>query len=52
MAEMFFEHALSREPGPGEQEAFLALWRSLPEDGYSANRLIHRLVDTRAFGAP
>ena len=52
MAEMFFEHALSRKPGPADGQEFTALWRSLPADGYSANRLLHRLVDTRAFGAP
>jgi len=28
------------------------LWRSLPEDGYSTNRLLHRLIDTQTFGAP
>lgn len=52
LANMFFEHALGHEPGPADQEEFLALWQSLPEDGYSANRLIHRLVDTDAFGVP
>jgi hypothetical protein len=52
MADMFFEQALNREPLPDEQAEFAALWQSLPEDGHSARRLIHRLVDTRAFGAP
>ena len=52
LAQIFFEHALSRAPNPDEIDEFTELWQRLPEDGYSANRLIHRLVDTRAFGAP
>jgi hypothetical protein len=52
MAEVFFEHALTRTPGPADQQAFKALWQAMPEDDYSANRLIHRLVDTQAFGVP
>ena len=52
IAAMFFKHALGREPEGDEQAEFLTLWQSLPADGWSANRLIHRLVDTQAFGAP
>jgi hypothetical protein len=52
MAELFFEHALTRKPGPPDQREFKLMWQALPEDGYSANRLIHRLVDTQAFGVP
>jgi hypothetical protein len=52
MADMFFQHALSRAPSPDEAAEFAALWQSLPDDGYSAWRLIHRLVDTTAFGVP
>ena len=52
MTQMFFEHALGRDPLPDEREEFAALWQSLPGDGYSARRLIHRLVDTTAFGVP
>jgi hypothetical protein len=52
MAEVFFRHALNRPPGPAEQDAFVALFQTLPEDGYSANRLIHRLVDMASFGSP
>jgi hypothetical protein len=52
LAQIFFEQALSRGPNPGEMEEFTALWRALPQDGFSANRLIHRLIDTRAFGVP
>ena len=52
MAELFFEQALTRKPGPADQQEFKALWEAMPDDGYSANRLIHRLVDTKAFGVP
>jgi hypothetical protein len=52
MADMFFQQALNREPLPDEAEEFAALWQSLPGDGHSAWRLIHRLVDTTAFGVP
>jgi hypothetical protein len=52
MAELFFEHAFTRKPGPAEQSEFKAMWQALPADGYSANRLIHRLVDSQAFGVP
>jgi hypothetical protein len=52
LAQIFFEHALSRAPNPGEMAEFTALWRSLPADNFSANRLIHRLIDSQAFGVP
>ena len=52
MTEMFFRHALNRAPGPLDQTEFVALLKSLPGDTYSANKLIHRLVDTRSFGSP
>ncbi len=35
-----------------ERQEFEAIWRALAADGYSANKLIHRLIDTRSFGAP
>lgn len=52
LANVFFVHAFAREPEAGELSEFTALWQALPSDGFSANRLIHRLVDTQAFGAP
>ncbi len=52
MAEVFFEHALGRKPELGDQPEFAQLWKSCRADGYSANRLIARLVDTLSFGAP
>jgi Protein of unknown function (DUF1585) len=52
MALMFFRHALGREPAPADQQDFQNLWRALPHDGYSANKLIHRMVDSVSFGGP
>jgi hypothetical protein len=52
LADIFFRHALGAEPNRAQQPEFSALWHSLPDDGFSANRLIHRLVDTHSFGAP
>jgi hypothetical protein len=52
LADIFFWHALGRSATGKEQEEFAALWQALPADGYSANKLIHRLVDTDAFGRP
>jgi len=50
LAMMFFRHGFEREPTPTEQSEVDAAWRAMPEDSYSANRLIHRLVDLAAFG--
>jgi hypothetical protein len=50
LGHMFFRHALEREPLPGELPEFDAAWAALPADGWSANRLLHRLIDTSAFG--
>ena len=45
-----FHHALSRDPFAHEQEEFKALWEGLPMEGYSVNKMIHRFIDTKAFG--
>lgn len=50
IARMMFEKALSRDPAPYEITEFDELWKNLPADGYSVNKLIHRFVDTKAFG--
>jgi hypothetical protein len=52
MADLFFRQALGRAPGPDDQDEFVALVESIAKDGYSANRLIARLIDTNAFGSP
>ncbi len=52
LANIFFTHALSREPEPHEQPQFQALWQGLRAENYSANKLIHRVIDTQAFGVP
>ena len=45
-----FQHAVERRLTPDDEVELAAIWRALPEDGWSANRAIHRIVDTRAFG--
>jgi hypothetical protein len=45
-----FRQLYGRPPGPGERPPFEAAWKSLPADGWSANRLVHRLIDMKAFG--
>jgi hypothetical protein len=52
LATIFWEHAFGRGPLPREQETFQALWRAVDSDAYSANRLIARIVESDAFGAP
>ncbi len=52
LALMFFRAAVGRDPGPDDQDQLAALWNAMPEDNYSANKLIHRIVDTDAFGVP
>ncbi|WP_434420156.1 DUF1585 domain-containing protein [Nannocystis pusilla] len=52
LASVFFVYAIGHEPMPDELEEFDAIWTAMPADGYSANRLLHRLVDTDAFGIP
>jgi hypothetical protein len=50
LAMMIFRYAEDREPTPVESRELEAVWRALPEDGWSMNRMIHRLVDTPTFG--
>jgi hypothetical protein len=53
LAHTFYKQALGREPAtPAERADFDGLWQGLAADGWSANRLIHRFVDTASFGAP
>ncbi|MCA9704714.1 MAG: hypothetical protein KDK70_02555 [Myxococcales bacterium] len=47
---VLYQHALGRGPAVDEQAEFDALWQSLPAEQWRAERMIHRLVDTRAFG--
>jgi hypothetical protein len=48
---LFFTHAVGRPPAPDEQAEFDALWQSMETDGYSTPALLHRLIDTHAFGS-
>lgn len=50
MGTMFFEHALGRPAGPAEFDDLDAVVQTIEADKFSANRLIHRIVDTVAFG--
>jgi hypothetical protein len=52
LANIFYMHAFAREAEGAELAAFTALWQSVRTDGYSANRLIHRLIDSQTFGVP
>ncbi|MDB4972476.1 MAG: hypothetical protein JWN48_817 [Myxococcaceae bacterium] len=52
IADMFFRQALNRAALPDELAEFDALWQSAATDGYSANKMLHRLIDTHAFGSP
>lgn len=52
IADMFFHQALSRAALPDELEELNTLWQSAPADGFSADKMLHRLVDTKAFGSP
>jgi cytochrome c553 len=50
IAHMMFHQALSRNPLAHEQKEFEALWKGLPQDGYSVNKMLHRMIETMAFG--
>jgi hypothetical protein len=52
LANIFYTHAFSREAEGAALPEFTALWKGLPADNFSASRLIHRLIDTYAFGVP
>lgn len=52
LAGMFFRYTVGHDPRVDELDEFEAVWTAMPADGYSANRLLHRLVDTDAFGIP
>ncbi|XYI00390.1 DUF1585 domain-containing protein [Sorangium sp. So ce1128] len=50
LAMLFFRHAFGRDPAPFEEPELEQAWKALPSDGYSANRLIHRIIDLSSFG--
>jgi len=50
LAMMFFRMAVGRAPATSQQRAdFAMLWQRLEGDGYSADQLLHRLVETLSF---
>ncbi len=52
IGEMFYQQALGHLPTPRDLTEFIANWKALPEDDYRAEKFIHRLVDSAAFGVP
>jgi len=52
LGDMLWLLALQRRPLPSEAAEFDALWRGLDDDGFSANRALHRLIDTASFTTP
>lgn len=46
---MFFAEAFDREPSARERAELTACWRALPDEGWSANALIHCIVDIPTF---
>jgi hypothetical protein len=48
---MFYKQAIGRKPeSSSEISEFNLICKQIPEDRYQAEKLIHRLVDTMAFG--
>jgi cytochrome c553 len=47
---LMFRQAMSRDVLPHEQADFEKMWKSMPEDKYSLNKLLHRLIETTSFG--
>jgi hypothetical protein len=43
---------LGAAPTPEQSSEFEAIWRSLRSDNYSIDALLHRLIDTEAYGVP
>ena len=52
MADMLFRLVLDRDAEWDEVAELFALADALPDIGYSADALLHLLIDTHAFGAP
>ena len=52
LVDLFFEHAVDRPLHEDDLNEVRALMDFIEADGYSANRLIGRIVRTPAFGAP
>lgn len=53
LANMFLSHALGRAPQPDELDDLQSLADGFDDvDGFQAVKLLHRLIDTNAFGVP
>lgn len=52
VAQGLYRHAIGHESQTViERQEFAALWQAFAADGYSANKMLHRLIDSRSFGA-
>ncbi|MEX1368853.1 MAG: hypothetical protein AB1Z98_37340 [Nannocystaceae bacterium] len=49
LGRMFFEYAFDRAPVAAETEVLDACWQQLPELGWSANALVHCIIDIPTF---
>jgi hypothetical protein len=50
LAGMFFKFAVGQTPSSSQHRAdYTRLWQNLDEDGYSADLMLHRLVETLSF---
>lgn len=52
VGDMLWRATFGRAPSPGERADVEVLWRGLPADDFSANRALHRLIDTDSFRVP
>ncbi len=52
LGDMMWRLTFQRSPTPDELEDFEAIWRGLDDDAFSANRAMHRLIDTPSFQVP
>ena len=48
----YWKLLLGEPPTPEQSGEFEALWRSLRSDNYSIDALLHRLIDSEAYGVP
>jgi hypothetical protein len=52
VGDMLWRATFGRAPTPDERPDVEAVWRGLAADDFSANRALHRLIDTDSFRVP
>jgi hypothetical protein len=52
VGDMLWRATFGRAPTPDERTDVEAVWRGLAADDFSANRALHRLIDTDSFRVP